>query len=199
MKRYISILTIIATLLCSGCINLSEGSASVEDLYVGGISNHRLMLDGTEGCSTTFYINKANYDWEIIDYKGFTCSPNSGSKVESSNPVAITATATMSNHSADTIRLSDLNFKMLSTRFVGISAYQLPQICFPKGNNKVYIDAKENVKEVNVYNMLGVKMSTLNVQNTTANIDMSGYDSGLYILNIETESGIITRQINIIK
>ena len=63
----------------------------------------------------------------------------------------------------------------------------------------VYIDAKENVKEVNVYNMLGVKMSTLNVQNTTANIDMSGYDSGLYILNIETESGIITRQINIIK
>lgn len=63
----------------------------------------------------------------------------------------------------------------------------------------IYIDVKENVKEINVYNMLGVKMSSFNVQSSTANIDMSGYDSGLYILNIETESGIITRQINIIK
>lgn len=142
MKRFFSILTIIATLLCSGCINTSEGSASVEDLYVGGINNRRLMLDGAEGCTTTFYINKANYDWEIIDYKGFTCTPNSGSKVDSSNPVTITATTIKSNNTADTIRLSDLNFKLLSTRFVGISAYQLPQICLPKGNT-VYVDAKE--------------------------------------------------------
>lgn len=61
----------------------------------------------------------------------------------------------------------------------------------------LHIDANENVNEINVYNIMGVKMSTIKGQHNV--VDMSGYDSGLYILNIVTESGIITRQINIIK
>ncbi len=140
MKRFLSILTIIATLLCSGCINISEGTAKIEDLVLmNGISNRKLLLDGTEGVSSTFTF-KANHDWKIIDYKGFSCSPSSGTKTEENEVASVIATPLQSNNTADTVRLSDLNFKLLSTRFVGISAYQLPQIRLPKGN-KVYLDA----------------------------------------------------------
>jgi hypothetical protein len=109
------------------------GSAQINDLTVGGLTNHNLILDGTEGVSSTFTV-RANYDWKIIDYKGFTCDPSSGPKTEMGEMITVTATPLKANNSADTIKLSALNFKLLSTRFVGISAYQLPQIRFPKGN-----------------------------------------------------------------
>ncbi len=99
------------------------------------------MLDGTEGSSTTFSFI-AKHDWSIIDYKGFLCYPASGAKSEGNTPITVTAIALQSNHTTDTIRLSDLNFRLLSTRFVGISAYQLPQICLKSGK-KISINAIE--------------------------------------------------------
>ena len=141
MKIAIKILFAITTLfLSASCINNGGGSATVNDLkIVSGISNHRLMLDGCEGVSTTFKF-KANYDWKIIDYKGFSCNPSSGAKSAEDEVIEVIATPLQSNNSADTIRLSDLNIKMLSTRFVGISAYQFPQIRLPKGN-KMLVNA----------------------------------------------------------
>ena len=141
MKRFstFSILTLILTLLLTSCIN-NEPKASVNDLQItSGIRDRKLILEGTEGISTTFSF-RANYDWEIIDYDGFTCDPSSGTKSADGEIITVTATPLQSNNTADTIRLSDLNFKMLSTRFVGISAYQLPQIRMPKGN-KISVDA----------------------------------------------------------
>ena len=97
------------------------------------------MLDGCEGVSTTFKF-RANHDWKIVDYKGFSCNPSSGAKSSKGEVIEVVATPLQSNNSADTIRLSDLNFRMLSTRFVGISAYQLPQIRLPKGD-KIIVNA----------------------------------------------------------
>jgi len=142
MKK-IGVFTTILSLLFVGCIEQEGPSAKVDDLMLmGGIENRRLLLDGTEGISSTFTF-RANHDWKIIDYKGFLCEPSSGEKTVEREVATITATPLRSNNSADTIRLSALNFKMLSTRFVGISAYQLPQIRLPKGD-VVYIDAVAN-------------------------------------------------------
>ena len=111
-----------ATLFFVGCI---EQHATQNDFkYKSGFSNNKLYLDGIEGATKKFEIS-ANYDWTITDISGFTCDPMSGGKTADTE---ITATALYSNNSGDTIRLSDLNFKLLSTRFVGLSAHQLPQI-----------------------------------------------------------------------
>lgn len=140
MKRVFSILAIIAALLCSSCINIGGDTAKVNDLVLmSGINNRRLLIDGTEGVSSTFTF-KANHDWSIVDYSGFSCEPSSGPKSSENEVITVVATPLQSNNTADTLRLSDLNFRMLSTRFVGISAYQLPQIRLPKGN-KVIVDA----------------------------------------------------------
>lgn len=140
MRRFRThiVISTIALLLC-GCIK-DAPSAKVEDLTIQGIFNRQLLLDGTEGNSTTFSL-KANHDWQIIDYKGFSCTPSSGTKTIDGESVTITATPLQSNNTADTIRLSDLNFKLLSTRFVGISAYQLPQII--ADSHTVEIEATE--------------------------------------------------------
>ncbi len=138
MKRFIAF-TILSIAILSGCIK-SGDKASVNDLYIGGISNNRLMLEGAEGSTKTFSI-KANYDWTIIDYNGFTCAPSYGPKTNEGEVIEVTATALQANNSADTVYLSALNFKLLSTRFYGISAYQLPQVRLTKGD-KVYLNAK---------------------------------------------------------
>ena len=137
MKRF-SILAIIISILLTGCIRPNQ-KASINDLHVGGLNGYNLLLDGSKDCTTTFTLT-ANYDWQIIDYKGFVCHPSAGSKTEGDEVVTIEATTLQANNTADTVRLSDLNFKLLSTRFVGISAYQLPQIRLSKGD-KIYINA----------------------------------------------------------
>lgn len=141
MRILANIFIVLAPLLLSvSCINNKGASAKVDDLrLISGINNHRLMLDGSEGVSTTFKF-KANHDWKIVDYKGFSCNPSSGAKSEEGEVIEVVATPLQSNNSADTIRLSDLNFRMLSTRFVGISAHQLPQIRLPKGD-KIIVNA----------------------------------------------------------
>ena len=118
-----------------GCVNEEKGTAKIEDFIIrSGIADRKLMLDGTEGVSSTFTFI-AKHDWKIIDYKGFSCDPSYGTKTVDGEVETITAKPLRSNNSADTIRLSDLNVKMLSTRFVGISAYQYPQVRLPKGNS----------------------------------------------------------------
>ena len=146
MKRFsiFSIVAIILTTLLTSCIN-NDPKANVNDLQiVSGIRDRKLMLDGTEGVGSTFSF-RANHDWSIIDYKGFTCDPSSGTKSAEGETITVTAKPLQSNNSADTICLSDLNFKMLSTRFVGISAHQLPQIRMPKGS-KVFVKALNGSK-----------------------------------------------------
>ena len=123
----LQILISLCTLLLYSCINSGE-KAAINDLQlISGISDHKLMLDGVEGCNNTFSF-RAKHDWQIIDYKGFTCNPSSGAKCEDKETITVTTTTLQANNSADTVRLSDLNFKLLSTRFVGISVYQLPQV-----------------------------------------------------------------------
>ena len=140
MKRFSIILLLITSILTS-CINSGE-KASVTDLQLmSGISDQKLMLDGTKGSTKTFSF-RAKHDWQIIDYSGFECNPSSGAKCAENEIVYVTATTLQANNSADTILLSDLNFKLLSTRFVGISAYQLPQVCI-KGGNTALIEAIE--------------------------------------------------------
>ena len=132
IKTYFHIVVSAIALLFCGCLNGNLGqSAQKDDLTINGIYNRQLLLDGTEGSSSTFSI-RAKHDWKIVDYKGFSCVPSSGTATHEEENVTITATPLQSNNTGDTIRLSDLNFRLLSTRFVGISAYQLPQIIVEK-------------------------------------------------------------------
>ena len=59
----------------------------------------------------------------------------------------------------------------------------------------LYINSKENITEVNVYTVVGVKMTTVNRQQTTVSVDMSGYNSGIYFVEVKTEKENLIKKI----
>jgi hypothetical protein len=125
MNRLKIVIVAISVILCS-CIP-DDGVTSNDFTILSGIgAGNKLMLDGTAGVSSSFSF-KSNYDWSIIEYKGFSCDPASGTKTIGNEAISVMATPLNSNNSGDTIRLSDLNFRLKNTRIVGISAHQLPQ------------------------------------------------------------------------
>ena len=49
----------------------------------------------------------------------------------------------------------------------------------------LYIKSDNNIKEINIYNIVGIKVATINGQQSTVNIDMSGLNSGVYFIDID--------------
>ncbi len=129
-----------ALLLPTGCVQ-TQHTATSDDLYIRGISDNSLYIDGQAGAFNRLTID-ANYDWTISSAKGFRCEPSSG---KAGKGIDIEVTALGANNSADTVRLGNIDFKLLNTRFVGVVAYQLPQLTLSKGS-AVYTDAASGSK-----------------------------------------------------
>ena len=139
MKRFFGYAGLLVALLLSitSCEQDRRQASSGDFTILSGISNRQLLLGGAEGAQKEFHI-EALHDWSILPTNGFSCSPCEGA---ASSNIAITATALQANNSADTVLLGDLTFKLLSTRFVGISAYQLPQVSVLESSRRVYAKA----------------------------------------------------------
>lgn len=68
----------------------------------------------------------------------------------------------------------------------------------PVTNDVLYISSPSNIASVNIYNMVGQVVNTINVNKTNVAIDMSAYQQGMYILKIaNTEGKINTRKITL--
>ena len=57
----------------------------------------------------------------------------------------------------------------------------------------LYIKSDNNIEEINIYNIVGIKMATVNGQQTTVNIDMSGFNSGVYFIEVDGKTFRIIR------
>ena len=49
----------------------------------------------------------------------------------------------------------------------------------------LYIKSDKNINEINIYNIVGIKVSTINGQQSAVSVDMSGFKSGVYFVEIE--------------
>lgn len=126
MNRLLSytILGLVLLLGLTSCQKDMPKASSTDFAVIEGISNRQLLLEGAEGSSKVFHI-EAKWDWSILPTSGYICDPSQG---PAGNNIAIRATTLQANNLADTVMLGELTFKLLSTRFVGIIAYQLPQV-----------------------------------------------------------------------
>lgn len=64
--------------------------------------------------------------------------------------------------------------------------------------DKLNIKANQ-IKSLSIVNMMGQSVLRQEVDVDEFVLDVSSLDTGMYLLNVETESGVVTRQINIIK
>lgn len=139
MKRFFDILSL-CTIICTaiftaGCnvTPLPPGSLVINS----GISSNRLMIDGKEGASTSFAIS-SKYNWEMAHCEGVRFEPSYGPAGDNQ---IIKAIALQPNNTLEEVRLDEVTFIVEKTRFVGIEAYQRPQVNIERNERVVWVDA----------------------------------------------------------
>lgn len=70
---------------------------------------------------------------------------------------------------------------------------------FPNPTSDVVNVKANRIESFSIYNMMGRELINENIESEEISIDVSDFDSGCYILYVETESEIITRRINVIR
>ena len=70
---------------------------------------------------------------------------------------------------------------------------------YPNPTNGLLKVEVPNMRQIIVMNALGQIVSTIPAEGDNMVVDMSQMESGLYLIRIETESGCVVRQINVVK
>jgi len=62
-------------------------------------------------------------------------------------------------------------------------------------NGLVMIESKEPVKSISIYNTMGQIIFTGNYNTTNSTLDLSGYNSGMYIIKVQADNSIYTLKV----
>jgi hypothetical protein len=70
---------------------------------------------------------------------------------------------------------------------------------FPNPSSSIFNIEANNIETYKVMNVAGQVISDVVVNNNNAKIDVSSYDAGVYIVQVKTHEGLITRKITVTK
>ena len=57
----------------------------------------------------------------------------------------------------------------------------------------LYIKSDNNIKDVNIYNIVGIKVATVSGQQSAISVDMSGLSSGVYFVEVDGKTFRVIR------
>jgi hypothetical protein len=63
----------------------------------------------------------------------------------------------------------------------------------------IIINSTEVIQRVSVFNTMGAMLSTTQINDISCQINSSSFSNGLYILRIETDKGVVTKRVNVIR
>ena len=136
---------------------------------VDGAEAYIVYVNGQEwgASSTNFYIigTDAEGIWEIT-------------------VVSVCANGESEQSEAYTLTVQEVSLEEYANRF---EIYPNP------ANEVLFVNTTENINEINIYNIVGVRV--YNETNfTTNNIDLSNFNSGVYFIRINTEKGEVVKR-----
>lgn len=169
---YTYIIISVLSICCVGCIEVKRAQQGDFNVLSGVNSKGVVMLDGVKDATATMDIS-AKYDWEVVNANGFVCVPSSGKATERTS---IKIKALRSNNTTDTILLGNLYFKLLATRFTGLSVHQLPGMRVDK-NNVVLSGAKGSKMQIFV--------------TTNSEFQVSYNKDALFMAEADNEKGVV--------
>lgn len=187
MKKVLYIFGIVVALAFFGCQKEPALPNSALQV-VSGVTRNTLYIAGSEGSTTEFAVN-SDYDWRILPTKGFVCEPSSGAAGKN---IKITARALEANNTLDTLLLDNLTFKLQSTKFVGIKAYQYPQIVVNKGYETVYAEADNGATATIKLHSATPDFETICEGGISCNVSKSDYSKGEYELTVSATGDNLT-------
>lgn len=56
-------------------------------------------------------------------------------------------------------------------------------------NNRVYVQAESEIQTISIYNTLGALVQVLNVNGEAVELDLAGYNTGIYLINVKQANG----------
>ena len=57
----------------------------------------------------------------------------------------------------------------------------------------LYIESDNNIEEINIYNIVGIKVTTVSGQQSAISVDMSGFNSGVYFVEVDGKTFRVIR------
>ena len=93
---------------------------------------------------------------------------------------------------------SDDDFVMVEVVSVNENIYNQVKIYPNPAKDRIKVEA-EHIKTLTIVNMTGQVVMSQETNSDEMTLDLSDFETGMYMLQIVTETGVVTRQINIIK
>ena len=169
-----------------------NGEAIIAAVLAGDTVNTTMVLEEAGFSAVTFYTapneTAVETDLELVDWFTNQCLPGITASI---NTVAGQAyyvyVANLEGITDIVIDGTNLGFE--DNEVSSISAYPNPV------SNFWNVQAKEAIIEISVYNLLGQAVIMASPNSDTYQVDMTSLDTGIYLTNIKTETGIKTIRI----
>jgi len=84
------------------------------------------------------------------------------------------------------------NVKVIATDTIpqSVNEMSLNTKIYPNpADNALTISANDDIQQISIYNVLSVKMMEMTVNNKEAVIDLSGFEKGMYLIDIQGKNG----------
>ena len=98
------------------------------------------------------------------------------------------------------VKLDDVSVIPLETANAKDNSPEKTVNVYPNpATDHITIISTEMIKRVSVFNTMGAMISTREINDISCNINSSIFLNGLYILRIETDKGVVTKRVNVIR
>lgn len=179
----------------STCINLTQGYYIISYWYRTQDTQHPENLKVAYGLEQS----AAGMTNVLNDHSGIT----NNTYTKGQRIFSVTATGTYyfgihgySEANSNRIMVDDINIE-IST---GIDETNLTSKIYPNPATKnIRVESNQIIKTVRILNMLGQEVYNNTIANYGTEINVSNFHSGIYFVNIETNQGVTTQRISVVK
>ena len=181
MSETISVVLEKETLPCDAPTNLN---ANIEQDAVGFSYNFKVTMSWDAAENANQYV--IYLDGEILDVTNNT-SYIKGFDEEGTHSFAVVSVC----EDGESEMSEAFEFELIGE---SIGEYENNFEIYPNPVDDVlYIKSDNNIKEVNIYNIVGIKVATVSGQQSAISVDMSGFSSGVYFVEVDGKTFRVIR------